>query len=301
MGSSESQAAPGRGISKGVLCVAAGTVFFSMSSVLVKMAGQRLPFMELVLGRSVFGLVLCWWLMRRSGVPELGHNRRLLFLRGVLGFGGLAASFYAITHMPLADAIVLFYSNPVFAVAISLFFLGERLDARAVACIPLCLAGVMLVTRPPIIFGASGTDVAGLAYGVALFAAVSSAGAYTTMHHLGRSEHPLVIVLYLYIVSIPISLVASIPGWVAPTWTEWAMLAGIGTLTQVGQMLLTRGLAMESTGTATATGCLQVVFTALWGMLFFDEYPDALALAGAGCIVASTLVLSGTIRLWRRA
>lgn len=288
------------GLSKGVLYVAVGTVFFSLASVLVKTTGQRLPFIEIVLGRSVFGIMLCWWLMRRSGAPWIGTHHVPLLLRGILGFGGLAGSFYAITHMPLADAIVLFYCNPVIAVLLSFVFLGERMDRRAMLCIPLCLMGVVLVTKPPFLFGAGAVEISGLAYAVALLAAVSVAGAYVSMHHLGGREHPLTIVVYLYIVSVPCALLGSLPVWVTPNLLEMTMMAGIGVLTQVAQMCLTRGLAMESTGTATATGSLQVVFTAIWGMLFFGEFPDGLAFFGAGFIILSTLILSGTIRLPRR-
>lgn len=295
-------ATTGSGLSKGVLYVAVGAVFFSLGSALVKMAGQRLPFMEIVLGRSIFGIILCWWMMRRASVSWLGRNRGVLFLRGLLGAGGLICSFYAITHMPLADAIVLFYCNPIFAAILSFIFLGERLDRRAAICIPLCLAGVILVTRPPFLFGAGGgVDISGMSIAIALFAAVSAAGAYTCMRHLGGRDHPLTIVAYLYIVAIPVSLVGSIVEWVTPTLTEVAILAGIGVFTQIAQMCLTKGLELESTGTATAAGNLQVVFSALWGMVFFGEFPAGPAYAGAGFIILSTLILSGSFRLRRRA
>ena len=285
------------GLSKGVLYVAVGAVFFSLANVLVKLAGHHLPSMEIVFGRSIVGIVICWWFMRRKGVSMLGRNRLILSVRGLLGAGGLVCSFYAITHMPLADSVVLFHINPVFAVILAFLFLGERLVARAAVCIPLCIVGVVLITRPPFLFGEAGTAIPGFVYAVALLSAVFAGGAYTAMHHLGGREHSLTIVFYLYLVAIPISLVGMIPGWITPTWTETLMLAGIGVLTQVAQLCLAIGLRLESTGTATATGSLQVAFAALWGMLVFDEFPGMTAYAGAGILILGTLILSGSIRL----
>ena len=288
---------PGSGLSKGVLYVALGALLFSLSSALVKLAGHNLPAMEIVFGRSIFGLVLCWWLMRRAGVGGLGNNKRILGLRGLLGAGGLICSFYAITHMPLADAIVLFYCNPVFAVVMSFFFLGERLSRRAALCIPLCIIGVVLITRPAFIFGAGGTDISAYVYLIALASAAFAGGAYVCMHHLGGHEHPLTIVLYLYVVALPVSFLGMLPTWVTPSWTEVLILVGIGVLTQFAQMCLAKGLELESTGTATATGTLQVVFTAVWGMLLFGEFPAWTAYAGAALLVLSTLILAGTFRI----
>lgn len=288
------------GISKGVLYVAVGALFFSFGSVLVKLSGQRLPSMEIVFGRSIFGIAFCWWLIRRKGIPMFGNNRKVLTLRGLLGAGGLMCSFFAITHMPLADAVVLFHSNPVFAVILAFLFLGERLNAKAAICIPLCILGVVLITKPPFLFGTAGTDLPTYVYAVAIMSAVFAGGAYATMHHLGSREHSLTIVFYLYLVAIPVSLVGMIPSFVMPTWTELLMLLGIGAFTQVGQMCLATGLQLESTGTATATGTLQVAFSALWGMLFFNEFPGMIGLAGAALLILSTLILSGSIRIPRR-
>ena len=98
-----------------------GTLFFSAMSVFAKLAGERLPTMELVLARVVVTLVMCWWALRSLPISPLGNNKKLLLLRGFAGFMGLSCYFYAINHLPLADATVIQFCNPMLAALIAVF------------------------------------------------------------------------------------------------------------------------------------------------------------------------------------
>jgi drug/metabolite transporter (DMT)-like permease len=80
---------------------------FSVMSVLVKWAGQRLPSQEIVVARAAVSLVLSWLMLRRAGVDLWGHARGWLLLRGVFGFLGLSCVFYSLTHLPIAEATVI--------------------------------------------------------------------------------------------------------------------------------------------------------------------------------------------------
>ena len=278
-------------VSPGIFAAIKCAFWFSLSSVLVKSLGDRLPVEEIVLGRAVVGLVLCMYLLRGSGASSLGVNRKLLLLRGLLGFVGLYCMFSAFVHLPLADAVVLFYVNPVFAALLGFFLLGERFGAKSASCVALSLTGVMLVARPSFLFGA-GEQLDPHYVAVALLGAVASACVYVLMRRLSRDEHPMVIVLYLYLVTAPLALLLSLPHWIWPQGIEWLMLVGIGTATQFAQVNLTKALTLEPVGRATATGNVQVVFAACWGVLIFGEIPDPLRLTGAACVIAGTVLLA---------
>jgi len=114
-----------------------GTLFFSVMSVFAKLASQRLPTMELVLARVLVTLVMSWWVIRRLGIYPWGNNKKLLLLRGFAGFMGLSCYFYAIAHLPLADATVIQFCNPMLAALIAVFALKEQLrmlDVIATIC-----------------------------------------------------------------------------------------------------------------------------------------------------------------------
>lgn len=277
----------------GMRYMAAGAFFFSVMSLLVKVAGQRLPSQEVVMVRAIITLILSAWAVRAAGVPWWGTpgRRRLLIQRGVFGFLALSAFYHSIVNLPLADATVIQYTNPAFAGLIAVPFLGERLRRREVVSVLVSMVGVAMVMQPSFLFG-HGAALEPVTVGIGLFGAMCSAMAYVTVRKLGATEHPSVIVYYFALISVIASVPTALPGAVWPTPWEWLVMLGIGVSTQLGQMSITHGLRLERAGRATATGYLQIVFAALWGILFFTELPDWGTLAGAALIIASTLALA---------
>lgn len=280
----------------GVRYMALGAFWFSVMSLLVKVAGQRLPSMEIVLARAVISLVLSYGLLRRAGVGLWGTNRKLLVLRGALGFGALACFYYALVHLPLAEATTIQYMNPVFTALLAGWLLRERVGRWEMACVMASLAGVVLIARPGFLFGGSVAALDPLVVGIALAGALLSASAYVTVRRLGQSEHPLVIVFYFPLIATPATLPFVAPVAIWPRGWEWLVLLGVGVSTQIGQVYMTRGLQLEPAGRATAIGYLQIVFAGVWGAIFFAEYPDAWSIAGVLLIIGSTLALAARSR-----
>ncbi|MBV9775255.1 MAG: DMT family transporter [Gemmatimonadetes bacterium] len=274
--------------------MALGAFWFSVMSLLVKLAGARLPSQQIVLARAVFTLALSWGMVRRAGVSAWGHDRARLVLRGTFGCVALSCFYYSLVHLPIAEATIIQYMNPVFTAVLAGLILRERMGRREIACVGVSLLGVALVTRPGFLFGGGGR-LEPAYVGIALVGALCSAAAYTTIRTL-RGEHSLVIVFYLPLVTVPVTvpLVGHLAKW--PTPLEWLTLLGIGVTTQAAQVYLTRGLQREPAGRATAVGYLQIVFAALWGVVFFGEYPDGWSVLGALLIVGSTLVLMRGVR-----
>jgi drug/metabolite transporter (DMT)-like permease len=272
--------------------MATGAFWFSIMGLLVKLAGRRLGSMEIVLARGCVTLSLSWWAMRRARISPLGTNRRLLLVRGVLGSTALLFYFYSIVHLPLAEATLIQYTNPVFATLLASVLLSEALRAPEILCLVASLVGVVLVAHPTALFGASGTATNPLYVGSALLGAICSGSAYTLVRKMRGLEHPLVIVGYLPLVSVPMSLPFAIAHWTWPNAYEWLLLLGVGVTTQLAQLAMTRGLQLERTARATTAGYLQVAFAILWGALFLGEIPDVWTLGGAVTIIGSTLVLS---------
>ena len=268
--------------------MAAAAFFFSIMSLLVKSAGQRLPIQEVVLARSSVGAAMSWYSLRSRGVSVWGNRKGLLVLRALLGYGALSCFFYALVHLPLADATVIQYTNPIFTAILASIFLAEHLRPRDYALVMVSLAGVVLMTRPEFLFGGGQQRLEPLAVGVAMTGAVLSAGAYVIVRRLGRTEDPLVIVFYFASIATLASAPITALNPMMPTALEWLALLAIGVVTQVAQVFLTRGLREERAGRAMAVAYMQIVFAAIWGAIFFAEFPDVWGAVGAILIVAGT-------------
>ena len=265
-----------------------GAFWFSLMSVFAKLAGAHLPFQEVVLGRSIVALLLSYWMVRRARVSPLGVNRRLLALRGLLGLGGLCCFFYSVVALPLAEATVIHYTNPVMVALLAALFLSESITPRVAMGAVAALVGVALIAQPAFIFGGEGALPA-LAVWAAVAGAAFSAAAYTIVRRLGATDHAGVVVLWIPLMSIPFVLPWTLLTGRVPTALECLWMVLVGVTEQFGQVRLTQGLALEKAGRAVTMTYLQVVFAFAWGMAFFDEVPTTTALVGAAVVFAATL------------
>jgi len=269
-----------------------GTLFFSAMSVFAKLAGARLPTMELVIARVLITTAMCWWAFRSLGISPWGNHKKLLLMRGFAGFMGLSCYFYAITHLPLADATVIQFCNPMLAALIATFTLREPLRGAEVVATVLSMTGVVLVAQPTFLFS-EGAALDPVAVTVGVVGAIFSAVAYIVIRRLGATEHHMVVVFYFPLVTGPLSLpLLAIEGVVMPEGIEWLYLLGIGVAAQLGQVQITQGFKLETAGRASSVTYLQIVLAYAWGILLFGEYPNVWSVAGAALVVLSVFSLT---------
>lgn len=278
-----------------------GSFWFSVMSLLVKLAGRGLPSMEVVLFRGLLTLGLSAAIVWRAGFAPFGTRatRPLLLARGVVGSVALSCFYTSIVHLPLAEASVIQYTNPVFTAVLAAALLRERIGWREVAGVVAGLVGVILIARPAALFGGA-TRLDPHYTAIALLGAFCSATAYVVIRAIGKREHPQVVVLWLPMLTVPLSAPFAFDAWRWPTAREWLVLLAVGVTTQLGQLELTKGLQREKAGRATAIGYVQIVFAATWGVLFFGERPALWTLLGAAVILGSTLMIAASRKPARR-
>lgn len=267
-----------------------GTFVFSIGSLLIKVAGERIPTMEILFVRGCIGILFCHIVLRRTGVGMLGNRRMLLAVRGLVGFLSLFAEFYAIVHLPLADAIVIIFSHPAVVALMAWMLLGERLGVKGITAVGASLAGVALVCRPGFLFGEATTVLDPVAVSVALAGVVACSIAILSVRTLAKTEHPAVVMFYPpLIITLAGPFFSS--GWVMPTPSEWACLIAVGLLMNLGQYYMTKGYAVESAARVSAVSCLEIVFASFWGLSFLGEIPDIWSIGGGLLIVGGVLLL----------
>jgi drug/metabolite transporter (DMT)-like permease len=271
----------------------ASAFFFSLMSLQVKVAGQFLPSQEIVLARGLVSLVLSYWLVKRARISPWGRRKWILILRGVFGFAAMSCFYYALTQLPIAEATVLHFTSPLWTALIAALFLREELSRWVLGPIVVSLVGVVLVTRPALVFGDAAAEINTFGVGIALLGAMLSAMAYVSVREASKTEDPLVIVFYFPLVTVPATL-PFISEFVWPQGWVWLVLLGVGVSTQIAQIFLTRGLALEPAGRAMTVGYAQIIFVVLWGMIFFAEYLDVWGVVGSLLVIAGTLAVAVT-------
>lgn len=275
---------------RGFIALLGAALFFSLMSVLVKIGGRDLPAMELVLARGLVTLVLSYAALLRRRINPFGQRRPILLIRAACGTIALMCFYFAVTRLPLAEVTVIHFLNPLAAAALAALTIGEPIDGRFYLAVPLSLIGVLLVAKPVNWLSGAPIDTAGVL--AALCGALLAGGAYVAVRAASRTEHPLVIIFYFPFIAVPATLPFVLREFVMPRGTQWLVLLGIGVTTQIAQLLLTDGLRRTPAAIGTAVGYAQIVFAALWGLVFFAEQPDQLTVIGAALVALGTLLLA---------
>ncbi len=267
---------------------------FSLMAAFVKLGGNRFPVQELIAFRSIFIIAVTLPIMLRLGVPILGNNRPKLFLRGLFGFVAMSCYFWTVTKLPVADAMVLQHTNPIFTTLLAGFFLKEKSSSQLWFVIALCLVGVVAVVKP----GFGGDPIVAL---VGLAGAALAGAAYTTVRGLRATDNAYTIVFYYPLVSLPFSLIASAGEWVWPVGWEWGIIFAVCFSSYIGQIFMTKGLEREPAGRAVTVNYLGIAFGGLLGWLMFDQVPDVFSILGIILILGSITLLNrdAIIQAWR--
>lgn len=262
---------------------------FSLMTVCVKQLNGRLPVAQIVLIRALISIGLTLVGLKFAAVSPWGRQRRLLIARGLFGSVALLCFFEAISRLPLASATVLQYTYPTFTALAALLLLGEQLRRRIGIAVLLGWIGITLVVQPEWLTGDAGSlPLLAVLSGVA--GALFTALAYVCVRRLSGSEHPLVIILYFPMISVPLTLPWVIQQGVWPSGNDWVWLLGVGLFTQLGQIWVTQGLGCLPAARATSINYVQVLFASFWGWLWFSEAIDVWQICGGALVLSATLI-----------
>ena len=258
-------------------------------SVCVKAIGGRIPISELVFARATISIIITRFFLYKKKINPWGYQKRLLIIRGLLGTVALFCIFKALTILPIATATVIQYIYPTFTVISAYIILKEFISRRIVYSIIIGWIGILLVSQPEFTSNSNVQETI-LAIIIAIFGALMTSLAYVCVRKLSSSEHPLVIIYYFPLVSIPLSIPFVINDFVLPTGTDWFWIIGIGIFTQIGQLFITEGLTLLPAGQATSLNYSQVIFASIWGVLIFQEAITSSVYVGGICVLISTII-----------
>jgi len=268
---------------------------FSLMSVCVKAIGGRIPVSELVFSRALISLILTRILLLKNNINPWGNQKKLLITRGMLGTLALFCIFKALTSLPIATATVIQYIYPTFTVICAYFFLKEYILKRIIYSIIIGWLGIILVSQPEWISNNNITETV-ISITIAILGALMTSLAYICVRKLSATEHPLVIIYYFPLVSIPLSIPLLFNNFILPNGIEWIWILGIGFFTQIGQVCITEGLRLLPAGQATSLNYSQVIFSSIWGILIFQESISSTVYLGGLCVLISTIISLNAIK-----
>lgn len=280
--------------------------FFAVMGFLVKLEGARLSSTELVFYRSITGFAIIFLSAMTHPRALMTRFWRLHIQRSLCGIISLWLYFYGLTHLPLATAVTLNYTSPLFLALIMVGVLREPARPSLIAALGLGFVGVALVLKPHL-----GPDqwVAGLA---GLLSGLFAGMVFLNVRAMGEVKEPeWRIVLYFSLLSTVVSglllLVSSTPGHfgIAQTWLPEALhslswdqvplLLAIGISALFGQLCMTRAYKTGAVWLTSNFAYFTIVFSSILGVLFQGEWLSPMAWAGIAVIISA-----GGLATWAR-
>ncbi len=198
-----------------------------------------------------------------------------LILRSVFGTIGIFANFYALSKIPIGEAMTLNKTAPFFTVFFSWILLGERVTRRQLVCLVLAFAGAVLVMKPGFRVGETHAAL------LALTGGLGAGLAYVCVHQLGKMKvNGAFIVLFFSAFSCLASLPFVLVDYAPMTFAQVLILLGAGIGAAIGQFGVTAAYRFAEPRSIAAYDYTNVIFTALFGFLFFSQVPDLISVAG---------------------
>jgi drug/metabolite transporter (DMT)-like permease len=255
-------------------------------AILIRYASKSLHPFEIAFFRSFFGALATAPLVMRHGLRSLRTDRFWFYvMRCAIGTVGMLAGFWAIAHLPLAQAIALSYSSPLFVTIGAVLFLGEIVRMRRWSAVVAGFIGVLVIVRP----GTDGFTAASL---VALLAAASTGTVTISIKFLSRSDPPDTIVLLTTWLWVPLSLPFALFVWQTPSNALWPLLIVIGMLGTLGQYVWTHALRLADASTLAPFSYLQLVIVSVFAWVLFDERLDHYTVLGAAIVIGASLYIA---------
>ncbi len=270
--------------SKGILWTLLGGFLFSCMSLGIKYLGQSMDSFQIGFLRALFGLIaILPFALRRGFAPLRTNILKMHFARSCVGITGMLCIFYAITHMPLADAVALTFTRPLFLIILAVLLLGEIVRWRRWLATFVGFMGVLIMVQ-------ANAEI-GIASAVALFGALMIALVSVFLKKLSRTENPTTMMFYFGIFGSLIAFVPASQIWVTPTWEQLAILALVASVGSGANFCAIRGISIAEATAVAPFDYMRLIFSGILGFILFYEIPSAWMILGAGIIIGSSLYI----------
>ncbi|MFM2130039.1 MAG: hypothetical protein RL477_1585 [Pseudomonadota bacterium] len=266
---------------RGALWVILSAFLLTVMGAMVKDMARDIHSFQVVFFRCLIGAIALVPFIFRAGTNALKTKRPFLLLaRTLVGTLGMFCVFYSFQNMPLAEAVAIIFSRPLFAVFLAIPFLGEVVGWRRMLAAFVGFAGILIMVRP----GTAAFQPVAL---VALLGAFTAGAIAIIIKQLSKTESTTTIVIWFAITGAIVSAIPAMTVWVWPTPEQWLWLTAIGVIGIAGQAALTRGFGTGETSFVTPFDYSRLIFATVFGIMVFSEMPDFWKAAGAVVIVGS--------------
>ena len=261
----------------------------SMAALIKYVHDTGIHLIEILFWRQALAIpVVIVWALATTGSLAVFATRRpgAHVRRGLFGLTGMVLNFAAVVLLPLAEATTMNFTAPIWAVILSMLLLKDKVGIWRWSAVLLGFAGIVLIAQP----GSGHIPLLGAS--VALGGAFMIALISIQIADLNKTEQPITIVFWFAMIAAPVCGLA-LP-WVfsAHSPLQWALLAAMGVMGTLGQILLTASLRYGKVASVIVMDYSSLFWATLYGWLVWDTLPTPWTWLGAPLVVAAGLLIT---------
>jgi drug/metabolite transporter (DMT)-like permease len=254
---------------------------------------KPLPSEVIVCFQNIFGFIILFPFMLKNGIVSIKTRWPLLnAIRVSVAVIGVISLYYAFAHMPMAQAVALQFTGPIFAILGAKIYLKEKMGFYRILGVTVGILGAFVISRPDRAFVAS-SEFSGLML-IPLLSALSFAIVKVLNRELSlRGESAELLTTYLLFFMVPVSLIPALATWVTPDLPSLLFLALLGGIGSLAHYAMARALSYSDITFLTPFGFARIMFTAFLGYMLFAELPTQKSLwIGLFIIMISMIFIS---------
>ena len=273
-------------VPRGILCMIVASALFAMMHAIAKWQVADYPVGQVMFFRSFFSLVVCAVVVLPfTGLSVFATQRsRAHIARGLSQSISQTFSVIAFSLMPLAGAIAINFSAPLWGALLSIVWLKERAGFARWSVLLTGFCGVLIVTNP-------GVDVIQVGALFALANAVMYGSVTVAVRGMSATESTNTLLMWQMLTVAIFHSLLLLLGYRSPTAVDFAIFGASGVSNAVAQYFWTRALQLGPTAAVSPFYYLTLVWALVFGYVVWGDIPTVALLVGSAIVVASGLFL----------
>lgn len=283
-----------RSLASGFWLMFLAAFVFSIADILTKYLVSQLSIMQIAFIRFLLGGIILWPVLSSRGISLKGTHTGILILRGLFGTFSFFCLLKSITMLPLSNAIVLFYTFPLFVALFSLLLFRTPIEKGELLLIGVGLVGIYILINPDFhsfntgyLFGILSSGLGGMAM--------------VLIHKARQTNGPLIIYFYFCLMGGILSFPFFVKEVRTPSFQHGILLVFLGLMLLVGQILMNHAFKFSKASEGSLIMMSEIVFAGIAGFLMFKDPLTFHFLLGSILIMGSGIGLNLMSRRSRRS
>jgi drug/metabolite transporter (DMT)-like permease len=273
-------------VTKAALYMTAAAVCFALMNVLVRIASKNVPTMEVVFFRNMFALLAMTPWLATAGLGGLRTRQiKLHITRAIVGVVAMIVWFAALVHVPLADAVALNFTLPLFIVLGAALLLGEGVGPRRWIATAVGFSGMLVILRPGF------TDIS-VYSALPVLAAIFMAASMLLLKRISAHDRAGTAVTMMNLLMTPLSLVLALFVWQWPALNDYGVMALLGISAMAAHLFLARAFIHADASVVSLFDYTRLPFVALFAWILFGETAEIWTWLGAAIIIGSSVYIA---------